>query len=133
MKTLSAKQPWAWALFHGKPVENRSWATTYRGPLLIHASKTFDHAGYRWILDNRKKLYLTVPDIPSPDQFVFGAVIGKVNMVDCVSSHVSSWYFPGCWGHVYKDQQLFKKPIPYKGVQKYFNVPDELIIKFKEK
>lgn len=127
MKALSVKPPWSWALFHGKPVENRSWATTYTGPLLIHASKTFDHAGYQWILDNRKKLFLTVSDIPMPDQYVFGAVIGRVNMVDCVSYYASTWYFPGCWGHVYNDQQLFKTPIPYKGVQKFFNVPDELI------
>ena len=39
MKCLSILQPWAWAIIHGgKDVENRTWRTAYRGPLLIHAS-----------------------------------------------------------------------------------------------
>ena len=33
------RPPWAWAtIYGGKDVENRSWRTAYRGPLLIHAS-----------------------------------------------------------------------------------------------
>lgn len=41
MKALSVCQPWAHAILAlGKNVENRSWPTSYRGPLLIHASKT---------------------------------------------------------------------------------------------
>jgi hypothetical protein len=38
VKCLTVCQPWAWAIVHGrKHVENRTWATDYRGPLLIHA------------------------------------------------------------------------------------------------
>lgn len=38
IKALTIRQPWAHAIFHlGKDVENRSWRTRYRGPLLIHA------------------------------------------------------------------------------------------------
>lgn len=42
MKALSLRQPWAHAVLHlGKRVENRDWAgCSYRGPILIHASKT---------------------------------------------------------------------------------------------
>ena len=37
---LSLRQPWLWAVLKaGKRVENRKWSTTYRGPLLLHASK----------------------------------------------------------------------------------------------
>ena len=37
---LSVRQPWAWAIIHaGKDIENRSWATKFRGRVLIHASK----------------------------------------------------------------------------------------------
>ncbi len=39
MKALTVRQPWAWALMEGgKDIENRKWATTYRGPLAIHAA-----------------------------------------------------------------------------------------------
>ena len=44
-KCLSVRQPWAWLIVHGhKPLENRSWATSYRGPLLIHAAKGMTRA-----------------------------------------------------------------------------------------
>ncbi|HHY88739.1 MAG TPA: ASCH domain-containing protein, partial [Chloroflexi bacterium] len=43
MKALSVRQPWAWLIAQGyKTVENRTWATNYRGPLLIHAGKKPD-------------------------------------------------------------------------------------------
>jgi hypothetical protein len=38
MKTLTVRQPWASLIVTGaKDVENRSWPTSYRGTLLIHA------------------------------------------------------------------------------------------------
>ena len=40
MKALSLKQPWAAMVANGtKTVETRSWSTSYRGPLAIHASQ----------------------------------------------------------------------------------------------
>lgn len=43
MKALSVRQPWAWAVARGhKDVENRSWTTAHRGPLLVHASMRVD-------------------------------------------------------------------------------------------
>lgn len=42
MKALSLTQPWAILIAIGaKRIETRSWGTAYRGPLAIHASKTF--------------------------------------------------------------------------------------------
>lgn len=38
MKALTIDAYWAWAIMEGhKRVENRSWETKHRGPLLIHA------------------------------------------------------------------------------------------------
>jgi hypothetical protein len=43
MQVLSVRQPWAWAIARGyKEVENRTWDTTYRGLLAIHASLRMD-------------------------------------------------------------------------------------------
>jgi hypothetical protein len=42
-RALSVRQPWAELIARGtKPREFRSWATAYRGPLLIVASKGVD-------------------------------------------------------------------------------------------
>lgn len=43
MKTLTLKQPWATLIAKGlKEYEFRSWKTSYRGPLLIHAGLGMD-------------------------------------------------------------------------------------------
>lgn len=48
MKALSITQPWATLVALGaKRIETRSFRTSYRGPLAIHASKTFP----RWAKD----------------------------------------------------------------------------------
>jgi len=68
MKALSIRQPWAWAIIHaGKDVENRTWKTKMTGEFLVHASKSFDHEGYKWIRDNKEKLGLV--HIPEKEQF----------------------------------------------------------------
>ena len=46
-RALSIKQPWLAAILSGwKPVENRTWDTSYRGPLLLHASARIDPDGF---------------------------------------------------------------------------------------
>jgi hypothetical protein len=43
VRVLTIRQPWATASAHGpKRVENRTWSTRYRGPLLIHAAARAD-------------------------------------------------------------------------------------------
>lgn len=43
VRALSVRQPWAALIASGeKHIEYRSWSTSYRGPLIIVASKTFD-------------------------------------------------------------------------------------------
>jgi len=43
VKTLTIRQPWAWAVAKGiKPIENRGWTTNYRGTLAIHAAARWD-------------------------------------------------------------------------------------------
>ncbi len=42
IKTITLTQPWATLVALGKKrIETRSWPTTYRGPLAIHAAKGF--------------------------------------------------------------------------------------------
>lgn len=43
MRALSLTRPWTTlVLHHGKDVENRTWNTAYRGPILIHGAKSWD-------------------------------------------------------------------------------------------
>lgn len=120
MKCISMKQPWAWAIFHGKDIENRTWKTDFRGELLIHASRNVDPEGFRWLRNN-------FPELQADRQNLqYGAIIGQVKMIDCVTHSASLWFF-GPYGFVLTSPVLFKNPLPYKGSLKLFDVPDELI------
>lgn len=90
MKALSVKQPWASLIFHGKNIENRTWKTKFRGTVLIHASaKPVDNFINVQNVLNRKQ-----------NEFMFdvnfklgplSAIIGAVDIVDCVINHPSIW------------------------------------------
>lgn len=48
MKAITITQPWATLIAQGhKRIETRSWSTTYRGPLAIHAGKNLPS----WVAD----------------------------------------------------------------------------------
>ena len=107
MKAISIKQPWAWAIIHaGKNVENRSWPCKYRGPLLIHAGKTFDRFGYAWMIENKGLLGISdMPSLGFPETyFKRGGIIGQVDMVACVKKFASKWFF-GEYGFVFDNQK----------------------------
>ena len=122
MKALSLKQPWAWAVFNGKDVENRTWKTTFRGRFYIHASKGFDMAGWKWIAENENRLGLVLPWYADRD-FIRGAIIGEATLVDCVvgDANGSRWYSGPNAFHL-ADANRYETPVPYKGALKLFEV-----------
>lgn len=99
MKAISIKQPWAWAILHaGKNVENRTWKTNYRGPVLIHTGKKFDREGAEWLVSNRDRLGIEmVPD--SPKFLPMGGIVGRISITNMVMAYDSPWMF-GPWGWV---------------------------------
>lgn len=122
MKVLSVRQPWAYAIFNlGKDVENRKWATDYRGPLLIHASNTPDRSGGFRELGLRRT------------ELDYGAIIGLVQLQDCrVDLAPSSpWAIPGLWHWVLSDPVSID-PVPCTGRLKLFD-PPELVRKRVER
>ncbi|MGP1718591.1 MAG: hypothetical protein ACTS9Y_15570 [Methylophilus sp.] len=78
LKALSLKQPFAWLIANGYLlVDDRSWGTQYRGPILIHASKGLYEAYYQHIRSN------TDVPIPDRDKLEYGGVVGIANLVLC--------------------------------------------------
>ncbi|MFQ6403461.1 hypothetical protein ACIDE9_01745 [Methylophilus sp. 'Pure River'] len=78
IKALSFKQPFAWLIANGYLlVDDRSWGTQYRGPMLIHASKGLYEEYYQYI-----KSHTDVP-IPDKDKLQYGGVVGIARLVLC--------------------------------------------------
>jgi len=117
MKAISIRQPWASLIVEGyKDIENRTWESFYRGPLLIHASLKYDYEGEEWI-----KMYMGFA-FEFVKSFPTGCLMGQVTMDDCVIEHPSDWFF-GPFGFVFKEPMKFLQPISYKGKLGIFNVP----------
>ena len=77
-KALTIHYPWAWAIVHGhKRVENRTWVTPYRGPLLIHSGQST--ASDELATQILQMLGVAVPPVAD---FVRGRIIGAVDLVD---------------------------------------------------
>lgn len=85
IKVISLVQPWAYLFALGaKKFETRSWQTKYRGELYIHSSAKFHFSDLELCRESEHfKKY--IPD-PSSGILVTGAIIGKVNLVDIVTT-----------------------------------------------
>lgn len=115
MRALSVLQPWAWLLANGhKDVENRSWATRYRGDFFIHAGK-------RWGREQRDDVAWVrhhFPRIELPATFDLGGIVGAATIVDCVDESDSPW-FSGDFGFVVANAVRIKF-IPCRGMLGFF-------------
>ncbi len=104
MKALSVRQPWAWLIVQAhKDVENRPWQTSYRGPLLIHASRAVDERAVAWLRELGSEQGVRIPAT-----FEVGGIVGRAVLADCVD-HSSSEWFCGPLGFVLEDAE----PIPF--------------------
>lgn len=113
MKAITIKQPWASLIATGlKDIENRSWKTNYRGRVLIHAAATPVKEGLAALnnkqlfeLMNRENWESEFENLPN------GAIVGSVEIVDCVQNHPSKWAQEGFWHWVLANPVLFQEPI----------------------
>ena len=128
MKVLTLRRPWAYAVVCGaKDVENRSRKTHYRGELLIHAGIGFEqHALHKLVA-----LGVEIPSPIDPDTvdhpyFASGAIVGSVQVVNCIQDSWSPWAAPGRWHWLLRDPVVFNMPIPCRGMLGLWNVPAEL-------
>lgn len=123
MKTLSIRPPWAWAILNlGKRIENRSWETSYRGPLLIHAGKSITRDDYDCVARHCKRLGVKMP---ARHELQTGGIVGICNL-----SHIfepdtcddTDFYADGCYGWKLDDV----RPVPFipqKGRLQLYETP----------
>ncbi len=85
MVALSIRQPWAWAILHaGKDIENRTWKTSVRGRVYIHASKTVEKDDVAFL---RTKGYQVPEGLPT------GGIVGAVDITGWVTHSESEWFY----------------------------------------
>lgn len=119
MKVISIRQPWAALIVSGiKDIENRTWPTRYRGPVLVHASKQADK------IDSDEIEFCFGVRLPSDR--LLGGIVGITEIVDCTRSHPSKWYAPDHHAFVLANS----RPLPFtpwKGALSLRDAPADLL------
>lgn len=133
MKAISLWQPYACLVAAGeKANETRSWPTSYRGPLAIHATKTMPpEAKYLCREEPFRTVLARIPDQYGP--LVGGAVLAVADLVDCrridirFRAHVIAHglvnemdfgdYTTGRYAWVLSGVRRFVQPYPARGKQ----------------
>ncbi|WP_020673845.1 ASCH domain-containing protein [Amycolatopsis nigrescens] len=119
-RALSIRQPWAALILAGhKPVENRTWATGYRGRLIVHTGRQIDQA----MLDVLAEHGIT--GLPT------GAYLGSVQLIgvhhadDC--GGCTPWSEPGVWHWCLTRPRVLTEPIPGPGQLGLFTPPPAVL------
>lgn len=84
-----------------------------RGRFYVHAGMELWESGAEWL---ENELGLAVPD-----GLRFGAIIGTVELYDCVRDSDSPWALPGRWHWLLRDPRALKRPIPVRGRQGWWS------------
>src|SRR5690606_8875300 len=137
LKVLSVKPWWLWATIHaGKLVENRSFKTDYRGPVLLHASRqgsAADHSVcYRIVARvsgrTRHALGFLLPERERLLREYGGRVVACCTLVDCLPSTrvASSWNTGAGWCWMLEDVRELAERVPYKSKLNLHNAPADL-------
>lgn len=130
MKAITVRQPWAWAIINaGKNIENRSWNTHFRGTVAIHAAVGMTRNEYEQGCESIKSKRRI--KIPAYEELERGAIIGTVEIVDCVQDSDSRW-FGGEYGFVLSRPKKLREPIPCKGALRFWNVPQDIESRIKK-
>lgn len=118
MKAISIKQPWAQLILKaGKDIENREWPSRFRGRIAIHASAKMHKND---LMDACDFMASWIPGFSheifqkEAKSYPVGAVLGTVEIVDCVTESDSPW-FVGTYGFVLQNPIIFPVPIPARG------------------
>jgi hypothetical protein len=120
MKVITIKQPYAQLICERiKTIENRSWKTSFRGRVLIHTSAkpnrypldmVFTEKQLDEMLKNNTENYWCGHEYFGA-KYYDSAIIGSVEIVDCVKDHPSVWAEKGVWNWILDNAVLFPEPI----------------------
>src|SRR5260221_558702 len=127
MRALSVQPPWSWAItWAGKTVENRTWLTTYRGEVAVHASKKLDSDALE---DWRIVEAITRPGAPRL-RYDFGCIVAVAEIrtchwpADCRTC--SPWAVEGQYHFVLGGVRPLAEPVPARGMLGLWPVPEDI-------
>ena len=127
MKGITIRQPWVELILQGrKPYEIRSWGTSYRGPLMLHAAKALD------------KSALVALGIDASSLFR-GGFVGRAELKDCRpftradakvlrrdGAFVGKWS-AGRFAWELANVSRLPTPVPFRGALGLFSITSRIV------
>lgn len=143
MKALTITQPWASAIVLGlKTIETRSWTTSYRGEIAIHAAKGYPAYAREFAEDE----LVEGRGLANPP---LGAVIAVARLaaVKRAEDLLAEWgtdprwtlekmyghYAPKCYGWVLEDVRPLVEPIACKGALGVWMLPANVASRVRQR
>ena len=134
MKALSLWQPWAGMVAAGlKPVDTRTWPTSYRGELAIHATVKVDQ---KWREHARR-----IDDLSGIPEHLLAtkAIVAVADLyrVALIRRERDYWYATRCECHrkfawSLASIRALPNPVPCPGARRIWNVPPDVEIAIRE-
>lgn len=140
MRAISLWQPFASLVACGaKTVETRPREWRFRGPLAIHAAKYMLSNAERWSLGT--KFWAAVHLAGLPERLPYGCIVATCVMDLCIqteqyealmgplseANRAFGDFSEGRWALGLRDIKQLVTPVPFRGAQGLFEVPDELL------
>jgi hypothetical protein len=136
MKILSLWEPWAtWMALRYKKWETRSWTTSYRGLLAIHAAKNTSAIKDGTPEEHAEEiLEIAGLKVEIPREWPLGKIVAVVDLHDCVSTEIAKPdkmesilgnYMPERYAWQTRNLRLVK-PFPFRGMQGLKPLPPEI-------
>ncbi len=137
MKALSLTQPWAELVVLGeKQWETRSWRTSFRGRIAIHAAKKFPAWAIELAISNRYFVD-AIKNYP-PIKMPLGVIVGSVEIIAMQSTDAMldvlghkeiafGDYHAERWAWQLSDPIMLDEPIPCRGALGLWEVPPDIL------
>lgn len=122
MRALTLKREWAWLVAAGhKRIENRSWTTPYRGPLMIHAGKASDPAAAALC----ERLGIALPKVLPRSELI--CVVDLVDIIELsgLDGPRDDPFAVGPWCWILENVRLLESPIACGGLLGLWTPPAE--------
>lgn len=140
MKAITLRHPWPWAIaVLGKRIENRTWKPSSLGQgdmIAIHGGAMPDNRGLysvgriaRELIarpGNREIIERVYGDRCELRDSIIQGIVGVATIDRFVTESDDPW-FQGPIGWVFSDFTAFREPIPCKGAQGLWDVPDNVV------
>ena len=142
MKALSLTQPWAELVVLGeKQWETRSWRTSHRSRIAIHAAKKF--LGWAKALTEEDPYFVTALGKYPITRVARGAIVGTVEILEMQPTDelrdflgrkeiAFGDYQSERWGWKLANPVRLLEPIPCRGMLGLWEVPPEIVIKLAD-